>query len=234
MEKKPRIKGVIFDLDGTLLDTLTDIASSMNKALTTMKLPVHPTEAYKDFVGNGLLDLAKNALPKNHQTKKEIEELSQYFWKYYDIAWRDNSKVFPGILYLIRICLARKTKLAILSNKPHFYTKQMIRYYFRGALVNYHKNPFGIYSGEQKDKPVKPDATIALELAQRMKCKPSEIAFIGDMAIDIETAKNAGMISIGAAWGYRGKEELEKAGADYVFDTAAEITAFLETIPSCV
>lgn len=234
METKPKIKAVIFDLDGTLLDTLTDIASSMNKALVTMKLPVHPVEAYKGFVGNGLADLAKQALPKSAQTKKSVEELSQLFWKFYDINWRDNTKVFPGVLYLLKLCLSRKIKLAILSNKPHFYTKQMIRYYFRGALINYHKNPFGIYSGEQKDKPVKPDPTIALELASRLKAKPEEILFIGDMAIDIQTAKNAGMIAVGATWGYRGRKELEEAGADYIFDTATQIASFIETIPNCV
>ncbi len=234
METKPRIKAVIFDLDGTLLDTLTDISSSMNKALALMKLPVHPVEAYKGFVGNGLNDLVKNALPKTNQSKKSIDEATQLFWKFYDINWRDNTKVYPGILYLIKLCLSRKIKLGILSNKPHFYTKQMIRYYFRGALVNYHKNPFGIYSGEQKDKPIKPDPTVALELAVRLKVKPSEIAFIGDMAIDIETAKNAGMISMGAEWGYRGKEELEAAGADYIFESAALISAFIERIPTCL
>ncbi|MDZ4120977.1 MAG: HAD family hydrolase [Candidatus Cloacimonadaceae bacterium] len=234
MEKKPRIKALIFDLDGTLLDTLTDIASSMNKALVTLKLPVHPVEAYKGFVGNGLQDMVKQVLPKSNQTKKHVEEATELFWKYYDINWRDNTKVYPGILYLIKLCLSRKIKLAILSNKPHFYTKQMIRYFFRGALVNYHKNPFGIYSGEQKDKQLKPDPAVALELAERLKAKPEEIVFIGDMAIDIETAKRAGMISFGAAWGYRGKEELSKADADMVFDSAADIAHYIETIPACL
>lgn len=234
METNPKIKAVIFDLDGTLLDTLADIATSMNKALVTMKMPVHPLPAYKEFVGSGLADLAKNVLPKNQQTKKNIEELSKHFWRYYDINWRDNTKVFPGILYLIKLCMARKVKVAILSNKPHVYTKQMIRYYFRGALINYHKNPFGIYSGEQKDKPIKPDPTVALELASRLKVKPENILFVGDMAIDVETAKNAGMLSAGAAWGYRGAKELESAGADFIFNTPTELASFMEGFPTCI
>ncbi len=234
MDATPKIKAIIFDLDGTLLDTLADIATSMNKALVTMKMPVHQIEEYKSFIGNGLDELVACVLPGNQQTKKNKEQLKQLFWKFYDINWRDKTSVYPGILYLLKLCMSRRIKPAILSNKPHFYTKQMIRYYFRGALINYHKNPFGIYSGEQKDKPLKPDPTVALELAGRLKAKPEEILFIGDMAIDIETAKNAGMIAVGAAWGYRGKEELEAAGADMIFDNATQIASYLETIPSCV
>ncbi len=234
MKETPKVKAIIFDLDGTLLDTLTDIANSMNKALSILKYPEHKIEDYQCFIGSGLDELVQKSLPANQQTKKIKEQAKQLFWKYYDINWRDNTNVYPGILYLLKLCMSRRVKPAILSNKPHFYTKQMIRYYFRGALINYHKNPFAIYSGEQKDKPLKPDPTVALELAARLKAQPNEILFVGDMPVDIETAKNAGMIAVGAAWGYCGKEALEAAGADMVFDNATQIATFLETIPSCI
>jgi phosphoglycolate phosphatase len=232
-KEQPKIKAIIFDLDGTLIDSVTDIGIAMNKALHTCGYKTHPIEAYKGFIGNGLNDLLSRAAPGTAQTKKKLEELGELFHKFYDLAWRDNTRLFPGMLYLIQMCVSRRNKVAILSNKPHFFTKAMIRYFFRGKLINYSKNPFGIYSGEQKDKPVKPDPTIALELASRLKVKPENIALIGDSDVDIQTAKNAGMISIGAAWGYRGAEELKKAGADYIFDTPTELAALINSLPNC-
>ena len=100
-------------------------------------------------------------------------------------------------------------------------------------MIRHTKNPFGIYSGEVPGKPVKPDPTLALELAAKMKVKPTQIALIGDSAVDVQTAKNAGMISIGAAWGYQGKKALQEAGADLVFDTATELSIYLDAKPLC-
>ncbi|NLW19677.1 MAG: HAD family hydrolase [Candidatus Cloacimonetes bacterium] len=231
MKKKHKIKAIIFDLDGTLLDSLQDIAESMNKALAEEGLPEHPVEAYKDFVGNGLFKLAERALPKNRRNEKDIEKMAEKFWVHYEESWFLNTKPYPGILYLIQLCVSHKIKVAILSNKVHYFTKKMIRHYFRGAMINQGKNPFGIYSGEQPDKPAKPDPTRALELAERLKCKPENIALLGDSPVDIETAKNAGMISIGAAWGFSGREALEKAGADYVIDSPAELATEMEKKP---
>jgi len=231
MKKKHKIKAVIFDLDGTLLDSLQDIAESMNKALAESGLPEHPVEAYKDFVGNGLFILTEKAVPASHRNQKDVEAVAEKFWNHYEESWFLHTKTYPGILYLIQLCVSRKIKVAILSNKVHYFTKKMIRHFFRGVMINQGKNPFGIYSGEQPDKPAKPDPTRAIELADRLKTKPENIAFLGDTEVDIQTAKNAGMIPIGAAWGYGSREELEKAGAEYIFDTAAELAVELEKSP---
>ncbi len=231
MKKKHKIKAVIFDLDGTLLDSLQDIAESMNKALVESGLPEHPLEAYKDFVGDGLFKLTERSLPASRRKQADVEAMAEKFWVNYEESWFLHTKTYPGILYLIQLCVSHKIKVAILSNKVHYFTKKMIRHYFRGAMINQGKNPFGIYSGEQPDKPAKPDPTRALELAERLKCQPENIVMLGDSPIDVETAKNAGMISIGAAWGYSGREALEKAGAEYVFDTAAELATELEKNP---
>ncbi len=232
MKKKHKIKAIIFDLDGTLLDSLQDIAESMNKALAEEGLPEHPLEAYKDFVCNGLFKLTERAMPKNRRSEKEVEKMAEKFWVNYEESWFLHTKPYPGILYLIQLCVSHKIKVAILSNKVHYFTKKMIRHYFRGAMINQGKNPFGIYSGEQPDMPAKPDPTRALELAERLKCKPENIALMGDSPIDVETAKNAGMISIGAAWGFSGREALEKAGADYIIDDPAELATELERKPT--
>jgi len=229
---KPKIKGIIFDMDGTLLDTLKDIADAMNEALVEFGFPAHPEEDYKGFVGSGLSELCKRVLPEKNQSQSQINKLTQKFWENYENNWFMHTKPYSGIMYLVQLGIARKLKLAILSNKPHYFTKKMIRHFFRGAMIKHFKNPFGIYSGEQTDKPAKPDPTIALELAERMNVLPANIAFVGDSDVDIQTAKNAGMIAIGAAWGFRTKKELQDAGADYVFDTALDLVKFIEAEPA--
>lgn len=231
MNNKPLIKAVIFDLDGTLLDTLRDIAGAINKGLADMGFPQHPVEDFKNFVGHGQNELVSRALPEAHRNAKNINQLSKKFWDYYDIEWYLNTKTYPGVLYMIQLAVGRKIKLAILSNKAHYFTKKMIRHYFRGAMIRHTKNPFGIYSGERADKPTKPDPTVAIELAEKLKIAPGNIAFLGDMPVDIQTAKNAGMIAIGAAWGFSGKKVLEDSGADLVFDKPTDFAAFLETQP---
>lgn len=231
MKKIPLIKAVIFDLDGTLLDSIKDIAGAVNKGLEDMGYPQHPLEAFTAFVGDGQTELVRRALPENHRSPKDIETMCKKFWDFYDLEWYMNTRPFPGILYMIQLAVARKIKLAILSNKAQYFTKKMIRHFFRGAMIRHTKNPFGVYSGEQLDKPTKPDPTIALELARQLKVAPENIAFVGDMPVDIETAKRAGMISVGAAWGFAGKAALKKAGADLIFDSPTEFATYLETQP---
>jgi len=231
MSTNPKIKAIIFDLDGTLLDSLRDIAESMNQALAESGYPEHPVEAYKGFVGNGLSELSTRVLPEKKQNEKEAYTLAEKFWYKYDESWFLHTKPYPGILYLVQLCVARKIKVAILSNKVHYFTKKMIRHYFRGVMINHGKNPFGIYSGEQPDMPLKPDPTRALDLANRLKVNPENIAFLGDSPIDVQTAKNAGMIPVGAAWGFHSRKELEEAGATLVFDHPTELSRFLEKSP---
>jgi phosphoglycolate phosphatase len=231
MNSNPLIKAVIFDLDGTLLDTLRDIAGAVNKGLADMGYPQHPVEEFRNFVGHGQTELITRALPEKHRNAKNLQTLAKKFWDYYDIEWYLNTKTYPGVLYMIQLAVGKKIKLSILSNKAHYFTKKMIRHFFRGAMIRHTKNPFGIYSGEQPGKPTKPDPTLALELAAKLKIHPENIAFLGDMAVDIQTAKNAGMVAIGAAWGFSGRKALEAAGADMVFDQPTEFAAFLETQP---
>ncbi len=228
MKSNPIIRAIIFDLDGTLLDSLKDIAESMNLALEEAGLPTHSVEAYRGFVGNGLTALAQNALPPEMQNEQDAYSLAEKFWHKYDQRWFLSTKPYPGILHLIQTCLSRKVKLAILSNKVHYFTKKMIRHYFRGAMINQGKNPFGIYSGEQPDKPLKPDPTRALELAEKLKVPVKNIAFLGDSPVDIQTANAAGMISVGAAWGFSDRKELEKAKADLIFDSPVDFAKFLD------
>jgi phosphoglycolate phosphatase len=232
MSTKPKIKAIIFDLDGTLLNTLEDIAGAMNTSLAELGMPTHLEDDYKGFVGSGLLEMCRRVMPSNKQSSKDIEALGLKFWDHYDQMWFLHTKPYPGVMYLIQLSIARKLKLAILSNKPHYFTKKMIRHFFRGVMIKHFKNPFGVYSGEQKDKPAKPDPTVALELAHKLNVDPANIAFVGDSDVDIKTANNAGMIAVGAAWGFRSKQELIDAGADLVFETPLEFVKYLESSPS--
>jgi len=231
MNENPHFKAVIFDLDGTLLDTLEDIAGAVNKGLADMGHPEHPLAAFRRFVGDGQSELVRRALPEMHRNPMNIKALSKKFWDHYDLEWFVNTTPFSGALYMIQLAVAKKLKLAILSNKAHFFTKKMVRHFFRGAMIRHTKNPFSVYSGEQAGRPTKPDPTIALELAEKLKCAPEHIALVGDMPVDIQTAKNAGMIAIGAAWGYSSKEILIKAGADMVFDKPIDFARYLESLP---
>ena len=146
MSSKFKIKAIIFDLDGTLLDSLRDIAESMNQALAESGLPEHPVEDYRGFVGNGLTELTSSVSPEDKRGEKEVYALAEKFWYKYDESWFLHTKPYPGILYLVQLCVARKIKVAILSNKVHYFTKKMIRHYFRGVMINHGKNPFGIYA----------------------------------------------------------------------------------------
>ncbi|MFA7543943.1 MAG: HAD family hydrolase [Candidatus Cloacimonadaceae bacterium] len=231
MKSSIRLKAIIFDLDGTLLDSIRDIASAMNQALSALGYPKHSEAAYHKYIGSGQRELTRRALPTKDRNKNTINELSQKYWDAYDAEWYLSTRPFQGILHTIQLSVSHKIKLAILSNKPHYFTKKMIRHFFRGAMISHTKNPFGIYSGQVPEKPAKPDPTLALELAKRLKEDPTDIAFVGDMPVDIETAKNAGMIAIGAAWGYGCKEALQKAGADMIFDTPLELSRFIEELP---
>lgn len=231
MNSKIRLKALIFDLDGTLLDSLKDIANAMNKALSSLGYPEHSIAAYHKFIGSGQKELTRRALPTKDRNKDAINELSQKYWDAYDSEWYLGTRPFQGVLHTIQLAVSHKIKLAILSNKPHYFTKKMIRHFFRGAMISHTKNPFGVYSGEVPGKATKPDPALALEIAKRLKEDPIDIAFVGDMPVDIETAKNAGMIAIGAAWGYGKKEDLKAAGADLIFDSPLELTRFIEALP---
>jgi len=233
MTAKPQIKAIIFDLDGTLIDSIVDIAGAMNAALKELGYPEHPVEEYKSFIGDGQTELVKRALPEDKRTPEIIEQVAKKYWDNYDIQWYLHTNIFPGVLYLIQLAVARKMKLAILSNKPHYFTKKMIRHFFRGAMIRHTKNPFGVYSGEEPDKPKKPDPTVALELAKQLIVKPQYVALVGDSAVDMKTAKNAGMIAIGAAWGYGNKKDLKDAGADLIFESPTEMSTYFDSQPLC-
>ncbi len=202
------MKAIIFDLDGTLLDSLKDIALCMNQVLDEYNYPTHEISAYNYFVGDGALILTQNALPK-HSTQKEIDKVLARFKEVYDLGIHKHTKPYSGILELLDKIDSTNLKVGVLSNKPHKFTLKYVEEFFGGFNITE-------VHGQKEGVAKKPDPTAALTIAHRFEIEPKDIVYVGDTATDIKTAKNAGFKSIGVLWGFRTLEELIENGADYI------------------
>jgi phosphoglycolate phosphatase len=216
------IKGIVFDLDGTLLDTIEDISDSVNCALRRFGLPEHPPEAYRRFVGEGFLNLVKRAIsgPLAQDEAYAGSVLDAARSEYFRVM-KNKSHPYGGIHDLVNILHNKAVRLAVLSNKPHANTVDLVNHYF--PEINFY-----YIAGAVPEKPIKPDPLCAFEAAAAMALAPEECAFVGDSSVDMETGKNAGMLALGAAWGFRGRRELEDAGAAFVADTPDDLRHYLE------
>ncbi|MDD4528020.1 MAG: HAD family hydrolase [Candidatus Margulisbacteria bacterium] len=211
------VKAVIFDLDGTLLDTITDITNSMNNALKDLCLPTFSEEDYKYLVGSGLDRLVGGVLPQHITDEQTIALFVEKFREYYDNKWTEHSVPFEGILELLSCLQNKGIKQAILSNKPHLITVAMT-----AKLLPAN---FELVYGERLSEgiPKKPDPQVLLEMAKSLKVKPDEVLYVGDSDVDMQVAVNAGMIGVGVLWGFRTKEELVNNGAKYIVARPEEI-----------
>ncbi len=199
-------RAVIFDLDGTLLDTLEDIATSANAALASLGFPAHETEAYKQLVGEGVDTLARRALPVGKGDPATVDEMVRRYRREYAARWKENSRPYAGVPEMLDGLTGRGIRLAVLSNKRQDYTEMMTAALLPGR-------PFEVVAGARPGVPIKPDPTAALKIAEICGLPPSAIAFLGDSGIDMETARAAGMCPLGALWGFRDAEELLASGA---------------------
>ncbi|WP_350343275.1 HAD family hydrolase [Proteinivorax tanatarense] len=215
-------KAVIFDLDGTLLNTIEDIADSMNIVLTEAELPAHPIESYKKFVGNGMPKMVERALPKELGNKENVEKYTQKMREVFAENWDKKTKLYPEVDDLLNALQHNRCKMAILSNKPHKFTLETYEKYLS-------KWSFDVVQGWDASRyPLKPDPKSSFAIAQKLHVNPEEVIFVGDSDVDILTAKNAGFFAIGVSWGFRGPKELQEAGADQVVYSPLEILKFLK------
>jgi len=212
-------KAVIFDLDGTLIDSIKDIALSTNQILEELGYKQHPLDAYINFVGDGALTLLKNSLPTDVD-EPTLEKALVLFKKFYGDRIHANTQPYEGIIEMLDLLKETELKLCVLSNKPHTFTVEFIKYFFN-------KYPFLEIHGQKDDVPKKPDPKGALNIAEALGLNTNEIVFVGDTPTDINTAKNAGMISIGVSWGYRSVEELINADANMIAQTPKHLTQIL-------
>lgn len=210
-----KYKGIIFDLDGTLLDTVDDLGDSMNEVLKTYNYPTFTSEEYKLKVGGGFKGLVLSSLPEGTDSNK-IDEAIGLFADSYDRRYLNKTKTYKGIDSVLDKLNEMGFKLGINSNKKDEYTKNLINKFFK-------RIPFTAVYGERDGISRKPDPTSALDIIKLMELKAEEVLYIGDTSVDIMTAENSGIDSVGVLWGFRNYEELNKHGATYIISDPKEI-----------
>lgn len=216
-------KGIIFDLDGTLLNTIEDLTDSVNEVMKRYGFPIHETKDCKKMVGNGFRSLLRRALPiEKQQEESLIDEALNQFSKAYQERYLHKTSPYQGIPELVDELAKRGIALAVNSNKREDYTSALIQKFF--ARISF----AAVYGEREKDGiPKKPDPTAALKITELMGFQPNEILYIGDSKTDMETGRNAGMDTVGVTWGFRDREELEKNDASYIADHPEDIISLI-------
>lgn len=214
-----KYRAVIFDFDGTLLDTLEDLADSMNAALAERGLPTHPVESYRYFVGDGMMNLARRAAPPG-TGDDALADLVDRMGAFYGGNWSKKTKPYPGVPGLLDELSRRGLPLAVLSNKPDAFTRIMARHYFGDR--------FAVVFGARDGVPRKPDPAAALEIAGLLGLPPESALYLGDTDTDMKTGTAAGMRTIGVSWGFRPVAELTASGAGAIVDRPEEVLALLD------
>jgi phosphoglycolate phosphatase len=207
---------IIFDLDGTLLDTVADLAASTNYALSQFNFPTHEISAYKLFIGNGINNLFERALPKGEKTAENIWEIRKHFLEYYGAHSTELTVPFPGISELLQKLQSAGFKLAVASNKYQQGTETLIQRFFPEI-------EFTAVFGQREGIPVKPDPTIVHDIISIAKVPANEVLYIGDSGVDMQTANNSGVDAVGVTWGFRPKAELEAFRPKYMIDKAEDV-----------
>lgn len=212
-------QAVIFDLDGTLLNTIGDLAQAGNYTLTQMGLPGHPVEAYKYMVGNGIPMLLHRMLPETARTEENEQRAAQLFFPYYDQHKEDTTAPYDGIVPLLDRLRGAGVKLGVVSNKEDHLTRQVIGQYFPGV--------FDDVRGHVLGTPTKPDPHLVHEMRAAFGLEPGQVLYAGDSNVDMFTARNAGLDGCGVLWGFRTAQELKEAGARYLVAAPAELEALV-------
>lgn len=219
MKASPKYDAAVFDLDGTLLDTLQDIADSVNAALAAEGLAGHPADSYRLMVGNGMDVLVERAVAGRLEGNASLDRCRERARLEYAGRYNTATRPYDGVPELLDTLSARGLRLAVLSNKPDEYTVKIIREYLDGY--------FEIVRGARPDFPKKPDPTQALDILFSMGATPERALMIGDSGGDMETALRAGMVPVGVLWGFREEQELRASGASALIARPADLLALL-------
>ena len=192
---------VIFDLDGTLLNTIADLAEAVNRALAACGFAEHPTDAYRFFVGDGVSNLFERALPPEARTAENIARIRTHFIPYYDAHNADLSRPYEGIMELLAELQSRGVKMAVASNKYQAATQKLVRHYFGDT-------EFVAVFGQREGVAIKPDPQIIFDVLEVAGVTPEDVIYVGDSNVDMQTGPRAGVDTVGVSWGFRPREEL--------------------------
>lgn len=215
-------RAVIFDLDGTLLDTLSDIASAMNRVLARHAMPEHAVDAYRTMVGSGLRVLVARAVPDEARADDSlVASMAGELREAYAADPVVRTKAYDGVDELLASLGGMGLPMAVLSNKADPLVQRIVRELFDVSI-------FRLVQGMRDDVPAKPDPTSALAIARALEVEPADVVYLGDSDVDVRTARNAGMVAVGAGWGFRGEAELVAAGADAVIDRPIDLVELIQ------
>lgn len=209
-------KLVIFDLDGTLLNTIDDLGTAANYALEKMGYPTHEISKYPFFVGNGVMRLLERVLPENARTEENVLLMRKHFMEYYDEHNTDLTRPYPGIVELLQNLTSNGVKIAVASNKYQKAVEKLIEYYFSDFN-------WAAVEGQKDEYPVKPDPSIVFDILSKSPVEKSHVLYVGDSGVDMETARRACVDSAGVTWGFRPLSELQEFHADNIVTSPAEI-----------
>lgn len=214
---------IIFDLDGTLLNTIDDLGHACNHALTQSGFPTHAIEDYPSLVGNGVKNLIRRSLPENERTEENVERVYTAFIPYYDAHNADYTRPYDGITELLQTLKKRGHTLAVASNKYQAATEKIVNQLFPGI--------FEVVLGEREGIARKPDPQIVYDIFQATRTTPNALAtlYVGDSLVDMETAKNANVPFVACSWGFVSREALMKASATHIIDHPAELEQFIRS-----
>ena len=215
-------KLVIFDLDGTLLNTIRDLGTATNYALEVCGYPVHALESNPYFVGNGVSRLLERVLPEDTRTPANVERLRIKFMDYYGKHNTDSTEPYAGIPELLETLQKLGVNVAVASNKYQSAVDKLIYHYFGGIR-------WSDVEGQRDEVPVKPDPSIVFSILSKVPTPKDDVLYVGDSGVDMETARRACVESVGVTWGFRPESELRKYGADHIIHRPVELLSLLES-----
>ena len=216
-----RYRAAIFDLDGTLVDSLEDIANASNEVLDEMGFATHPISDYRYFVGDGVSKLFQRILPAEGVSDELMAECLRRYDEAYGRIWNQHTRLYEGVVEMIAELRELGVTLAVLSNKPQHFTEKVVAQFFVSG-------EFAVVAGQRAGIARKPDPAGAHAILETLQISAADCVFLGDTAVDMLTACGAGIVAVGALWGFRTRDELQANGALHLIDHPREFTAIVK------